>query len=503
MSLAVCAWRRTSAQITCLQRNSAQSSTWRAFTTAATPFVERDIVILRQKSDPSSPPILTRPLSPGTKIGTHKGAISHGDIIGKRARDVVRSSSGAEYRIHNVSLSEYVRLTKRLVTPIYPADANLIVSLLDLHVSPTDPATLDASQPKLEILEAGTGHGALTLHLSRAIHAANPSKPPSLAFEPDACPEESSDTEPNASPDEPITAWKKTRRAVIHTIDVSSKYSKHASKVVQGFRHGLYSDNVDFHVGDVSKWVTAELLRRSAAATQTTTSTTAAEAESHNTISTTAEEAQGQTAASTTADEAQSYAEMPAVAEKIESQPRPNPFLTCAFLDLPSTHDHLATVASALHTDGVLIVFNPSVTQIAECIQKVKQENLPLFLEQTLELGTNGSSGGREWDVRAVKPRVSKKKDEPATETAEGMPLDDSTTVESGGEDVGRDSEQVSNGPAHGQRDWSLVCRPKVGERVVGGGFLGVFRKMKDEGDYTRKSLDQERSDQNAASPIK
>jgi tRNA (adenine57-N1/adenine58-N1)-methyltransferase len=25
---------------------------------------------------------------------------------------------------------------------------------------------------------------------------------------------------------------------------------------------------------------------------------------------------------------------------------------------------------------------------------------------------------------------------------------------------------------------WNMVCRPKVGGRVVGGGFLGVFRRL-------------------------
>jgi hypothetical protein len=30
-------------------------------------------------------------------------------------------------------------------------------------------------------------------------------------------------------------------------------------------------------------------------------------------------------------------------------------------------------------------------------MQKIKQDGIPLFLEQTLELGTNGTSGGRDW----------------------------------------------------------------------------------------------------------
>lgn len=84
--------------------------------------IEQDLVILRQKSDPSAPPILTKPLALNTRIGTHKGTISHDDIIGKRPRDVIKTSSGAEFRIHAVSLDEYVRLTKRLVTPVSAPD---------------------------------------------------------------------------------------------------------------------------------------------------------------------------------------------------------------------------------------------------------------------------------------------------------------------------------------------------------------------------------------------
>lgn len=224
---------------------------------------------------------------------------------------------------------------------IYPADANLIVGLFDLHVTPpSSDATLDGA-PQLEILEAGTGHGSLTLHLSRAIHAAN-TKPPALPVAQGGTTlDETGHVRDEQQPD-PATAldaWRAARKAVIHTIDVSEKYSKHATKVVQGFRHGMYASNVDFHVGDVSDWVKAELSRRNSDA----------------------------------------------------------PFLTHAFLDLPSTHTHLSTVASALRTDGTLIVFNPSITQIAECMQKIKQTGLPLYLDQALELGTNGTSGGRDW----------------------------------------------------------------------------------------------------------
>ena len=79
---------------------------------------ETDVVILRSTIDTSAPPILTRPLSPTVKIDTHKGTIRHADIIGRRPRDIVKSSSGMGFRIHNVSLGEYVRMSKRLVTPV-------------------------------------------------------------------------------------------------------------------------------------------------------------------------------------------------------------------------------------------------------------------------------------------------------------------------------------------------------------------------------------------------
>lgn len=273
----------------------------------------------------------------------------------------------------------------------------------------------------MEILEAGTGHGALTLHLSRAIHAANPPQFTSIPSAQDVNPETAEHTETNLNSTEhdPIASWKTSRRAILHTIDVSPKYSKHARKIVHGFRHGVYAGNVDFHVGDVSDWVKQQFASRAAVSFDT-------------------------------------------------GSPSELPFLTHAFLDLPATHVHLSTVASALHDDGILIIFNPSITQIAECLQKIKRESLPLFLEQTLELGQNGTSGGREWDVRVVKPRA-------ATRKEEEIVVDHAASSE---DVAGRDAEQERSDTAN--QPWSLVCRPKVGERVTGGGFLGVFRKMKD-----------------------
>lgn len=351
------------------------------------PFAEGDLVILRQKLDRSAPPILTKPLKPGRRIEGHRGTIKHDDILGKRVRDIVKSTTTrstkdpTEWRLHNVTLEEYVRLSRRLVTPIYPADANLIVNLLDLH-----PDAEDSEGPRLEILEAGTGHGALTLHLSRAIHAAN------------------SHIQVANEDDE---GWKSQRRAVIHTTDVSSQFSAHAQTVVQGFRQGIYARNVDFHVGDVSEVL--KVLRQS-----------------HDTDS----------------------------------------FLSHAFLDMPAADAHLANVANALRTDGTLVVFNPSITQITTCATKVKDDGIQLDLEKVVELGVNGGSGGREWDVRFVKPRSRQTSQQPAA----------SSDIESGDSD---DAAELRM-PVAAAEPWSMVCRPKVGDRITGGGFLGVWKKQRD-----------------------
>jgi len=396
-----------------------------------TTFVERDVVILRQKNNQDNT-IVTKPLNPANRISTHKGDISHADIIGKSPRDSVTSSAGHEYRIHTITLAEYVNLTRRLVTPvssdskchtclltdqiqIYPADANLIVSLFDFHPSAAE------TGEKIEVLEAGTGHGALTLHLSRAINGANSQAPktaPVSELTEDISVAESVSGEQLPESDNALAAWKASRKAVIHSIEISSKHSKHAAKIVAGYRHGLYADNVDFHVGDVSEWIESERARR-------------------------------------------------------DSE---EPFLTHAFLDLPATHNHISAVASALQNDGTLIIFNPSITQILECIQKIKRENIPLFLDQTLELGNNGSSGGKPWDLRAVKPRALSKV-QPTEEVTDSA---QSSGSEASEESITRDPAQTLKEAKPEDSDWTYVCRPKVGERVTGGGFLGVFRKMKD-----------------------
>jgi tRNA (adenine57-N1/adenine58-N1)-methyltransferase len=298
---------------------------------------------------------------------------------------------------------------------IYPSDANLIVSLLDIHVdTPASPLRTD---PPLEILEAGTGHGALTLHLSRAIHAANPPIPrtPSYASSQEDEPEDAVYLGESVADlhDSALESWKTNRRAIIHTLDISSKHSKHARKIVQGFRGGMYAGNIDYHVGDVSDWI----------------------------------------------------------AEQQASRKTEEPFLTHVFLDLPGANNHLANVAPVLHADGLLAVFNPSITQIAECVDIIREQKLPYLLDQVIELGVGMI---REWDVRAVKPRAMAGKPDtrlsPDSSSGEGA----ASVVK---EQEARDKE-LAEDLAKEEETWRMVCRPKAGQQVVGGGFLGLWRRM-------------------------
>ncbi|KUJ10982.1 uncharacterized protein LY89DRAFT_710606 [Mollisia scopiformis] len=379
---------------------SCSSCTRRLYSSGAVK--ENDIVLLKHRSS-SSAPIITNPLKPGGKVNLVLDSINHEDIIGKAKREVVVSRKRVLYRIHEPTLAEYTDNSPRLVTPIYSQDANLIVSLLDIN--PVPPGSQSAGEDKLEIFEAGTGHGALTLHLARAIHAANAPLPmlPEAALESESLDmgfkrvklDTQEDTQSQEQKEVKLAyeEWRSKRRAVIHTLDTSEKHSAHAEMVVRNFRKGLYFPHIDFHVGKIEDYLSPRLIEN------------------------------GQ-----------------------------QPFLDHAILDLPGTHDYLDIVGKALKPDGSLLVFCPSITQIIDCIKHVKERRLPFFLEQTVEVGGAVGVGGREWDVRRVKPRALLK--------AEGEESPES--VPESGDDEG----------------WQIVCRPKVGVRISGGGFVGHFRKI-------------------------
>lgn len=227
-----------------------------------------------------------------------------------------------------------------------------------------------------------------------------------------------------ASLDSDHEQWRSSRQAIIHSLDISAANSACARKVIAGFQRGLYAGNVDLHVGDVSEWISKELESRAA----------------------------------------------------MNDGQNNETFLSHALLDLPMAETHLERVASALHVDGVLTVFNPSVTQIIDCVKIIKEDRLPLALDQVIELGPS-MTGGREWDVRAMVPRAMVKDRDDQKNESDILEGDAESSAHGIAEEK-RDDEQEKVLAAQ-ENHWKMICRPKVGGIVSGGGFLGVWRRMR------------------------
>ncbi|PWY80682.1 adenine-N(1)--methyltransferase [Aspergillus heteromorphus CBS 117.55] len=395
-------------------------------------FREGDRAVIHGKT-----PVLTKPLRKGGKTDLRRGQLEHDKIIGSRVRDLVQARKGGEHRLSLPSLEDYVALTPRLVTPIYSADANLIVSLLDIHITP--PAEQTGQPPTVEILESGTGHGSLTLHLARAIQGANSTPPPiptssQVTYLPTKPGDEATrklPTTTTTTTDDPIQqnwdAWRSHRNAIIHSVDITPKSAVHAEGVVRGFRRGIYAGNVDFSAGHVEDWIAEQKRQRT------------------------------------------SKGLLPFTKNEVE------PFLSYAILDMPSAHTRIPHVTSILKRDGLLAVFMPSVTQIGDCVDLIRKHKLPLAQDKVVELG-NGISSGRLWDIRHAVRRARDNVSVAASEGAE----DGADVVEGESADEGAAIAPVSPEETPKEDDSVLVCRPKVGSRIVGGGFVGIWRKIED-----------------------
>lgn len=151
----------------------------------------------------------------------------------------------------------------------------------------------------------------------------------------------------------------------------------------------------------------------------------------------------------------------------------------------------MEVVSKAMKDGGTLITFCPSITQILACFELAKDQNLPFFLETVLEIGGAAGVGGREWDLRRVKVRSSMKAELTAVTESEEVsmpaseevaPLTDVPSPDinklsaTDGDLVKANEEQAVQANVSQQR-WETVCRPKVGARIIGGGFVGVWRK--------------------------
>lgn len=352
------------------------------------------------------------------------------DLIGRRYLDRIVDSRGNGVVIYEATMSSYVLNAERMATPIYPHDAGTIVSMLELHPERPDEGEGEELGEPFEVFEAGTGMGSLTLHIARALHAGNKGMSRemreavasagvkrlngSVWSVPEGVDESVTDPterrklggvesltlarlEVSDTLQDQLKDWQDSRRYVLHSLDRNVAHAREAWRFLRGFRGGMYLPNVDVHIGAVDAYLGARLARRG-----------------------------------------------------------DRPFLSRAVLDMPSPQDFAAPVVRALRTNGLLVVFNPSISQIAEFARWTAEDAVGrrLKLEKVVELpntvsvsaaedgGLNDGGGGRAWDVRTVVPRS-------------------------------REEEEEDGG---GRGVWQ-VMRPKVGDRVGGGGFVAVFRK--------------------------
>ena len=112
-------------------------------------------------------------------------------------------------------------------------------------------------------------------------------------------------------------------------------------------------------------------------------------------------------------------------------------------------------------------------------MQQIKRLSLPLILDCVLELG-HDLTGGKEWDVRSISPRGPlQSKDCTSKSHGDGL-----TTIEKTGNQHQAMEVISSNKPRKTPPEDSellMVCRPKVGVTGIGGGFVGMWKKMNEK----------------------
>lgn len=95
-------------------------------------------------------------LKAGLQFHTHDGYVEHDTVIGSDEGARVFSSTGIPFVVVRPSLTDFVLKMPRGAQVIYPKDIAAIVMSADIF-------------PGATVLEAGTGSGALTLGLLRAV----------------------------------------------------------------------------------------------------------------------------------------------------------------------------------------------------------------------------------------------------------------------------------------------------------------------------------------------
>lgn len=310
---------------------------------------------------------LSRPLKdlPNSNVNLNFGKIPHTDLINQSPFNKVHTFETkkklAKYICSRPTLEQWINLSSRKAQPIYSFDAQAIVSLADLHIDYIEPPLNDNDKiTPLQFLEAGTGHGSLTLAISKALHPAN-----ALAH---------------------YAKDLNLRGAILHSIDCNSSHSITGKRTVKGFRRGMYYNNVEFHVSespsnwiksdDGQNWLERELINKKLLNLNST--------------------------------------------NNFYDPDESNAFLSGIFLDMPNYHEEMIKLVPYLKTGGFIIVFCPSITQILDAIDLIALENeklnklnpptsLHLEHERTIQLLDGAGGGLKEWDTRRAFIRATGK----------------------------------------------------------------------------------------------
>lgn len=115
-------------------------------------FQSGDLVLLVDRSDRRY--LVT--LQPGGQFHSHHGPLAHDDLIGAPEGSEIRSSKGRKMLAFRPTLADFVLKMPRGATVVYPKDIGPILVHADVF-------------PGARVLEAGTGSGALTIALLRAV----------------------------------------------------------------------------------------------------------------------------------------------------------------------------------------------------------------------------------------------------------------------------------------------------------------------------------------------
>lgn len=141
-------------------------------------------------------------LAPGHSFQYHAGAVGHDDLIGAPPGITIRTRTGARLTALRPRLADYILLMKRGAQVVYPKDIGQIIVWGDIG-------------PGKTVLEAGTGSGALTMALIRAVGD----------------------------------------RGRVTSVEIREDHAAHAGQAIEAF-FGEIPATLDLRIGDVSDFVT-------------------------------------------------------------------------------------------------------------------------------------------------------------------------------------------------------------------------------------------------------